>query len=311
MKKLICICISLILLIGCTASAFAITMYVNDAITGELLDTTTGQSSRTVRLSSTCDYDNAKKMYVYSTGVSATDSVSCSLFDGQITTGVVSVIPGDTARIEVYKGSTLLSEADLEYISEPGVYTVRNVDKDKTILSFTIVASTTGKIDQYQIPNIFTIRTVYFNAEKAPVSSNKVTFAEDGDYIIEYYCSRTGEQYNLNVTIDRQPPELEIIGVNEENIAKGPVSFGPLEAGSTLQVLVDGEDITNSMSNEYKTAGDYIVYYTDAAGNVSSYYFTMRIFFNASAWIYVILAVVIIGAAIGYKVFVRKKLTTR
>ena len=59
------------------------------------------------------------------------------------------------------------------------------------------------------------------------------------------------------------------------------------------------------------SAGDYIVYYTDAAGNVSSYYFTMRVFFNASAWIYVILVVVIIGAAIGYKIFVRKKLTTR
>lgn len=309
MKRLFCVCLSLILLLTITTFAFADEIHLLDPISGEIVDEN-GNSSSTVKLSTKCKYDFTDEMFIYSTGTTTSTDIMCSVYNGMITTDPVVIKNGDSANIEVYKDGQLVDKSEYEYLSEPGSYVVNNVYNSQEVLSFIIASLHTGKISMYKVPSIFYISSARYNDENLELDGNMIRFDKDGLYHIEYVGNKTNVGYTLDLHVDLTYPQLEINGLDDDGIARGPVTFGTLEPDSTLLVTVDGK-VVNPINNEYTTAGDYVVKYSDRAGNVSSYYFTMGVFFNLSAYLFVGIAGAVIVAAIVYMIYTRKNRRVR
>ena len=311
MKKIICLFISLIFVLSLASFAFADGegLYRYDAVTGELVDYNTGASTNYAKVTSDCTYNKASKRYIYSTSTTSNTDVECSVFDGMITTDYVELVVQTGANVVVYKDGEEVSPEDYDSLVLPGSYIVRNRNTDSIILSFTIVKELTSKITSYRIPFIFDIQSARFNGHEVNVSNNFFEMTEDGEYYVSYRCLLNDTNYTLHVNIDHTYPELEIFGV-EDGIANGPVSFGELEEESDLVIMCNGSQV-DMIGDELKNAGDYTVKYTDAAGNTSTYYFTINIFFDAGAWVFLALALAIAALAIGYMVYCRKNMRTR
>lgn len=311
MKRLFGICLSLILLLSFTVSAYADEVRMLDPITGEIVDEY-GNSSSTVRISTKCKFDRTDKMYIYTIGVVSSTDVMCSVYDGMITTEPVVIKEGSSSSIEVYRSGELVDPSEYENLSQPGSYVVNSKFDSSELFSFTIVPYITNAISMYKVPAIFYISSARYNDEDIKVTGNTVKFENDGIYHIEYVGTRSNVGYTLDVKIDLTYPELEIIGVDEDGIARGPVSFGELEPDSVLTVTVDGQPVDNSPVNgQFVTAGQYTVKYADKAGNVSSYYFTMNVFLNVSATAFVIILGLVIVLAVAYLIYSRKNRRVR
>jgi len=135
---------------------------------------------------------------------------------------------------------------------------------------------------------------------------NQVNLEQDGEYKIVYANDAISRKYTLELTIDHTPPELIIQGVNEKLRASRTVRFGELEDNSTLAIVRDGENIVQS--KELKTVGNYVVTYTDEAGNAVTYAFEILFFLDAGGWIYVGLIALVVGAGVFYFFYSRKHL---
>ena len=308
MKKLICICFSLILLLLCAGPCFAeVYIYSPD---GELLDGNTGASSTKIQLESSCYYDKLSKRFVYSTDISPNANVESSVYSGMMVRDAVELTIDPSANVEVYRDGLLVDPSEYTYLEVPGSYVVRNITTDREVLSFTIVSEITGAVNSYKLPSIFYYSSASYEGEPIPTDFNSVSFDKDGWYTLTYRSTIIDADYSLGVEIDHTYPELEIYGV-ENDVANGPVSFGPTESGSSLNITLNGEPFEYYKDDILKQAGEYVVKYTDRAGNTSSYYFTINIFLDGGAWIFVGMAAAIIIAAIVYIIYCKKHTRVR
>ena len=308
MKKFVSICFSLILLLACFANCFAAEIYEIDSFTGEILNSSTGLATNYVNISPSCTYDKTNRLYIYSTSANNSTNVSCTVCDGMITSNIVSISTEIAAQIEVYRDGKIVDTKEYGNLSRTGTYIVRSVSKDKEIFSFTIVGPKTGKIYSYKVPSAFNIVSAKKDGKDIVTPANTVDMSEEGEYSIQYQSPAAGTAYTLDLVIDHTAPELEIIGV-ENGIARRAVSFGPREKDSTLTVTMNGQSV--DPDEPIKAAGDYTAVYTDDAGNESTYYFTVKVFLDGGAWIFVILALAVIVLAGGYMLRCRKYMRTR
>ena len=310
MKKLICISISLIVVLSAFAFAFADgEVLVIDKITGEVLNqNSTTSSTNYERISESCIYNKTTKMYQFTTtGYEDTD-FDCSVYDGMIVTDPVEIAASSKCNVTVYHDGEIVEREDYGTFTEPGKYAVRDEMKNVPIMSFTIVPRVTGQLYSYSVPGIFRIIGAYYNDEEILVNANNVDMSQDGKYEIRYKNIQTDLTYTLEVTIDHIAPDLEIIGV-VDGIAHNAVTFGETEEGSTLVMSRDGEYLARS--GELKTPGNYTIEYSDEAGNKNTYYFTIAVFFDAGAWVFVGIIVLILLLAGGYMLYSRKHMRTR
>ncbi len=277
---------------------------------GELLDGNTGTSSTKIQLESTCYYDKPNKRYVYSTDISPDAKVESSVYSGMMVRDFVELIIDPAANVEVFRDGQPVDSSEFPYLTIPGAYVVRNRATDREVLSFTIVNEITGAVNSYKLPSLFYYSSANYEGEAVPTDFNSVSFDKDGWYTLTYRSSIVDAEYSLSVVIDHTYPELEIIGV-ENDVANGPVSFGPTEEGSSLTLTLNGEPLDFYKDDILKQAGKYVVKYTDRAGNTSSYYFTMNIFLDGGAWIFVGMAAAIIIAVVVYMIHCKKHTRVR
>jgi len=311
MKKIFCVLISLILILSSVASVFAIRFYELDERTGTIIDNETGESSTTLEISANCYFDKTTKMFVYSVGSSDSAKLNSSVFNGMIVTGSVEINPASSVNIEVYRNGELIDKSELPTLTEAGAYVVRKQNMGDEILSFRIVNRITGAIDRYAVPDIFYVAEAKRDGETIAISGNDIDMSVDGQYSIRYISRKSTYTVNLDVNIDHVAPVLEIYGLDEDGIARGPISFGPTEEYSTLTVLRDGVDVTDPYAEDYRVAGTYVINYSDQAGNTNSYYIEMRVFLNFSAQLFIVIAAVIILLVIGYAIYARRKTRVR
>lgn len=310
MKKIFAFCFSLILILTSFCAAFAATeIFEVDSFTGEIIKSSTGYTSNLIQLPGSCVYDTSNKRYIYSTTANDNTDVFCNVYDGMVTADMVSIESDVATQLVVYKDGKTVDPQEYGRLTDPGTYIVRTVNADKEVFSFTIVGQKTGLVYSYMVPTVFNILSVKKDGEDVVYVGRTIDLSEEGHYDIRYKCQQTGVVYELNLDIDHTAPELEIRGV-ENGIARGPVSFGTLEEGSTLAVLRnDGEKV--DYENPIKVAGDYTAVYTDEAGNESTYYFTVKVFLDGGAWVFVGLAASVVILAGGYMLYCRKNMRTR
>jgi len=164
-----------------------------------------------------------------------------------------------------------------------------------------------GDLNYFNLPYMYTLVSEKLNGVEVSVADYKVVdIAAEGEYQVIYYNNIDGTTRYLNFMADHTPPVLEIIGVDENNQARNPVSFGTLEPRSTIKVLYEGNEIQTK--DQYKDRGLYTVEYKDEAGNIAIYQFRINTFLDVSTWIIVGIGIVSIAAAIVYLIYNRNHL---
>lgn len=297
----------LVMVLLSTSLVFADTLTIYDKFTGEeILSNSTLQTS--VNLSNKCRYDRTISRYVYTTGIATDSDVECSVYTGMIVSEPVAISTGQNVRVEVYRDGELIESDDYGKLDIQGHYKV--LCDGQELFYFTIVNKLTSIITGYDMPDGFRIVSVTKDGQSFPQNGSVVSFDGDGRYVISYRCVDTGVSYTLDCTIDNTVPTLEFEGLPENRMASGPVKFIKTEKDSTVRVILEDKEIS-VMDDTLVESGDYKVAVYDKAGNSSIYTFRIKVYFDTSAWVVVILFLVIIGAVVGYILHSRKHLRVR
>lgn len=314
MKKLLSVFVFIIMLFALTLCAGAMGSYDDifyEGVLGSYYETEPGDSGSVgdrITITENVSYDSSEKLFYYSTRLGY---VTSNIFDGMLTTDKVKIdIPAEAESIEILcNGEKFTGEAT--DITFPGNYLVRYTDSDgtvKTLLSFTICSKLTTEIT-YTLPDGFSADTLTRNGDAVTVPGGYISFDNDGKYSLTYRCNETNVKYNLEITIDSEPPELELIGLSDGNRAWGPVELKGVEEDGRVVVLRDGKQ--EDYSPTFTKSGHYEIAVYDKAGNKSTCSFTIMIYLNSGSIIFfAVLAAVIVGVA-AYIIISRKKLRIR
>lgn len=264
-------------------------------------------SEDVVSIGNSAYYDTERKLFLYDTEIG---TVECSVCDGMIVTDSVTVASANSSALIIYKDGERLSQSNTDLYEDSGYYVVQYNDNDgitKSILSFTIIPSITGMIDEYDLPESF-------RATKITLDDNEITLTSDidlkkeGEYHIVYELRQTQTTYTLDVTIDHTAPTLLLEAVND-GVAKGPVDISDVENGATIEILMDGKSY--GYRDELTESGSYVITVSDAAGNENTYTFTIEVYLDNSAFAVIFIIIALLIGVVLYMIFERKRLRVR
>lgn len=255
-------------------------------------------------------YEKSTQMFVYRTDVNGSELVRASVCDGMVTTKMVSINADVSAKLMVYHDGALLSSDSYRQIKDAGEYVVMYEDSgvEKRILAFTIIPTVTNAVISYTVPDGFKILQVTLNNQQISFDSNRIDFTEEGDYRVLYHCIRTGMNYSLNFTTDFTGPRLKLANVSD-GTAQGPVDISDAKDAYSVQILKDGKEIP--FIETLTANGEYLIRLSDDSGNVTTYQFTILIYFSAIGYLALALLVLALAGAIAYVIIARKKLKVR
>ncbi len=253
-------------------------------------------------------YEKNTQMFVYS--ADENELVRMSVADGMITTKMVSVSADAPAKLRIYRDGELVSSEFYRQLGDPGEYIVmyQNGSEDKRIAAFSVIPAVTNDAVSYRMPEGFEIIQATLDNQPTDYESDYIRFSGEGDYRVVYRCIRTGMNYSLNFTTDFTGPVLKLEAVTD-GIAQGPVDISDAREAYSVQIIKDGKAI--EYIDTLTASGDYLISLKDSSGNVTSYEFTILIYFNSTPWIMLGGAIVLIVGLIVYLISSRKKLTVR
>lgn len=257
-------------------------------------------------LNKTMAYDLDERAFSYPIGDSV---VLSSVADGMIVTGSARV-RGKT--LIIYRNGTLW-EGNAEKITEPGDYVVTAQTGNETprLFSFTLAGSGIATVYNYRMPAGMYVRSVTRDGETASFQRDSVPMQEDGLYHVTYECVATGIVYELNLNVDRKPPQVRFEGeIDENNRVHSALRFSGLEQEDVLQVLLDGVplevDVHADGTGELTQSGSYVITVFDAAGNKSEYGYIIMLYFNyGSIVFFALLSASLIALAL--YIFIKRK----
>lgn len=309
MKKLTALLICLILVAAGTVFCWADDLYVIDPYTGEIISSEGGSGVGSVRYSDKCIYNIKEDVYTFKAPGTAGVTVRSNVCDGMVAQGTVSLTVDNTVLVDIYRNGELVSPEDYGMLEETGTYIVRDLANDNQLFSFTIVGRMSGALYNYRLPSGFAVYRATLDGKSISAVNNVISLTEEGEYYIEYGDYRTGRNYQLDLLVDHTPPELAIQGVQENGIAKTTVILGRTEPNSTLTATRNGEDY--GLRDELDQPGEYVLTYTDEAGNASMYHFTIRQFFDVSAKLFLLMFLLVVAAAGAYMAYTRRHMRVR
>ena len=298
-----------VLLLGNAGAAQENTQLV-DSFTGE--EVTDGSSSvlhEQERISDRVIYDRKEDSYIYT---AANGRVYTNVVDGMITQDAVSISADDAVGCTLYLDGERLDDPDLSAITQTGSYVLEtaNSTSSEPLFSFTIISDIAGaSLSGYRVPAGFAVDSVSVDGVERSAAGGYIDLSEEGAYAIAYECPAADKFYSLGVYIDHTPPTLALDAVVDGR-ARGPVDVSDLEEGVAMLVYRNGEEVT-VYNNEIDRSGDYTIELMDAAGNRTTYTFTIMVYLNISAWAVVLLLVLIGVALMVYLIVSRRRLHVR
>ncbi len=280
-----------------------------DPETGEPISEDDGKSSGNISLDNRSWYNMDEMRFVYQIG---SDQISVNVADGMVLTDTVYIGYSDNPMIRVYKDGEEMSDLPNE-LSDPGSYVITSKDNSEYVenLSFQIVGRTTGALTNYIIPDGFYLTEVLRDGVDVTMGYGSVDLKEEGYYEITYMCSKTNMYYDLDIVVDHTPPQVEFVGVNKKNKAKGPVTIKGLEEGDTVYVTRNNKETHLNYQNKLKVTGRYYVKITDRAGNTVTRSFEILVYLNMKAWMFIGIIILIIAGVVVALVISRKRLRVR
>ena len=307
----------LLVLLLCLLPAGVLAAEVDMGYTG-IIDSFTGlpegqyavpEGVEQIQLSNSLYYNFPADRYIYT--VDAGPEVRCSVADGMVTNGPVSVEFSSGASGRLYRNGEALTDQDLSMIEEPGSYTVSvNGNNGLSVqpFSFTVVNALTGVLDKYELPTGFVFTGATRDGDAIDYTADRVDLSEEGSYVLTYLCQSSCVAYSLEITVDHTPPTLALTAV-EDGAAKGPVDISDLESGASIRVKLDGKELYQT--DLLTETGSYHIWVQDAAGNTTEYQFRILTYLNTSAVVFVTLAAALCVFLVIYIVYSRKKLRIR
>ena len=267
-------------------------------------------------LSDSMYYDTKERDFIYPLGETGL-FLHSNVADGMITASPVYVRNG---MIIAYKDGQLMdhnSNEPLE-VEEPGEYVIMSQVGGQTIrlFSFTLTGPTSSVIFGYNLPDGMYVTRAELNGEEIGYDRYYVPMQQDGLYHIEYECMSTylsNLVYSLDVTVDREPPELEFSGsIDEKHRVHSALHISGIEEGGSIRVTLDGSPLDVAVNRdgtaELPDSGNYVIEAFDAAGNRSEYVYTVLIYLNSGGLVFLAILIASILAVAIYILIKRKKL---
>ena len=227
--------------------------------------------------------------------------------DAIVTSDVQFTVSGGTAY-SVYLDGKEITKPSGNSVSEPGGYVIVVSNNDEEAIRFTIAGKKTGKLYSYKVPENFEIVSASLDGKDIKPSNNSVDMDKEGEYVINYRCIKTEENYNVDIIVDHTAPTLALKEVVDGH-ASGPVDISDLERGAKIKVYVDGTLI--NAKDKLEQSGLYNILIEDEAGNQNDYSFRIDIYFNFDAIAFIVIIVLLLIALTVYLVLSRKKLRIR
>ena len=289
------------------------TGYLDPATNEPVEDSEAGAGSGRDAMSSTMYYDRDQKDFVFNIKGTLTE-VHSNAADGMILNVPVYIKGADGGSVTVYQNGNEYS-GSLDSINVPAEYVVsmQNNGSKQRLFMFRIVGASTGQINKYTVPDGFYVTKATRDGENIFIDRYTVNMEAEGDYAIEYECSSNSMIYTLITTIDRTPPKPVFSGsADSRGRIHSAVRISGLESSDTLVVYRNGGrvDVSRAADGSYTLpdTGTYYVQVYDDAGNVAEYNFTISMYLNASAFMFVVLVLLVVGAVAGYIIFKRRHL---
>ena len=280
-----------------------------DKFTGEELDESTSSvGGNLILINQSVIYDREKRAFVHST---SREQIYSNVASGMTTTESVWLIVPEGITFHLYKDGKLIDDVDYSNISEPGAYTLTGdeVIDNTEIMHFTIVSPVTGQLSRFQVPDGFLISSALCNGSKIAAERTYVDMTTEGDYDIAYRCPVTETMHLFRVTVDHTPPVLALAEVREDGTAKGPVNISDLEEGAQIGIWLNNKEI--HYEETLTRNGRYTIVVTDEAGNMNTYAFTIRVYYNTNSVIFFI-AIIAVGIGVGiYALYSRRHMRIR
>ena len=279
-----------------------------DSFTGAPLGAAEGDiGGNVILINSMTGYDRERHMFVTLQG---SRQIYSNVADGMTVTDPVSLILPEGMLCTLYKNGQPAGEVDPLNINEVGAYVLTEAGGDKMeIMRFTIVNRVTGQLARFEVPDGFEITAALLGGNGVDYKSSYVSMEQEGQYVVEYRCPVTETRYSFSATVDHTAPTLALPGVDEDGYAKGPVDISDLEQGAKIGIWLNEQEI--SYVSVLTQSGSYRIILEDEAGNTNSYQFVIRVYFNVSG---IIFLVVVLAAAVGvggYVLYSRRHLRVR
>jgi hypothetical protein len=258
-------------------------------------------------------YDAAREQFVFA----LTDGTElfCSAADGMIVTGRVILNYSGPSALTVYRNGATVDMTGSGELRDPGVYVVAvGSETASRICSFTLLGSSTNMIHSYTVPEGFLLRGAERDGQEIEYSRYTVEMEQEGKYVVRYRCPLIDMDYTLSVTIDRTPPNLILSGtVGRDGGVHSAVEVLGLEPGDALYVTRDGEGMRVNAADDVvlTETGAYTVTAADAAGNTVSYDFTIMLYLNTNAVVFILLFAAVVASIFIYAFWKRKTLKVR
>ncbi len=288
-----------------------------DIVTGlpkEVAETEDTSTTDVVTLSRGVTYDGSTAMYGYAI---SGGTFTCSAFDGMVTTDSVYMAvasENDAGNIELYRNGKKYDSIP-EVVEDIGSYSVVtwNDSSESQVMTFQIVGNVTGSINKYVMPDGFNVTKVYLDGKEVKSNRGVVDMTAEGNYEVDYRCALSRVSYTLLVEVDHTPPVVSFDGIDSKNRARGPVTVNGLEEGDSI-VIVDGKgnnDIKLTLKKQIINPGYYHVIVTDRAGNSIEKEFSISVYFNLKAWVFLLILVLVLLGLSSALLVSRKKLRVR
>lgn len=268
------------------------------------------ESTGPVYIAGSTYYDSANQAFVYYVRNSSEQAIYSSVADGMITAQAVSVKADTGVAVEVYLDGERLESASGGIFQEPGEYVVMYMGGtvSERIFSFTIVPEQCNYVTGYTLPIGFEMVDATLNEEPVAFEKTYIKLADEGEYNIRYQCMKTNVPYELHVRTDFTGPVLSLEEVID-GAARGPVDISEAMDAAVVNIYHDGEKI--SRKDVLTQSGEYYIELADEAGNMTTYSFTILIYFDGNSWLFFLL---VLAACIGVVIYLmhsRKHLRVR
>ncbi|MCI2110845.1 MAG: hypothetical protein LKK13_00660 [Bacilli bacterium] len=235
-------------------------------------------------------------------------SFDMNVGDGGISNEPVVIDSGETETVIVTRnGEAYGYEAGTE-ITEEGTYRVIITDAygNTKEVTFQIVYPDAKTSLDYTLGDDVEIVSVTKDGEAVQVDGNRISFTEDGTYVITYKVG--DKEYTFTLKLDTTAPEITLNGVEDGGKVDGSVIIDGLTEEGTVEVYKDGVKIEYHLGDEIKDYGSYKVVVTDALGNARTYTFDLA--FQMNGWAIALIAVGILAAVgVTVTIIVKRKKT--
>lgn len=268
------------------------------------------QSQTPVHIYGNTYYDATEKAFLYYVNATAAQAVRSNVADGMITDQTVTVKADAGVAMAVYMNGKRLEGVSGGTFRTPGEYVVMYLGGAiaERVLTFTIVPQLCNSVSSYTLPKGFEMLEATLDDVPVLFENNFIKFSGEGQYMIRYRCVKTEVVYQLQMKTDFTGPTLALKEVTN-GTARGPVDISDAKYATVVNIYHNGEKINRK--DVLTESGEYHIELADAAGNKTTYTFTILVYFDGNSWLFFLL---VLGSCVGVMIYLlhsRKHLRVR